>query len=220
MNEPPTLGLHACKTGKSWFYAITSDRSLRVGDHGAPVRQSPCRGFPFRASFCGEAVWCVKDFSRLALSFRWFSHLFSLVFTFKALPRSTISVRVPEASVVGGGMNAWLLFPLFLAFLFVGVSGVVAAPITVNEDSGPTYDSHPSAAEVEVGGEGRTWMAWHAYHRSRDRVLAREIRPGSLGPVHAPQNKSQSGLFSHFPALLRLFRLALPTSCGENQASA
>ncbi len=71
----------------------------------------------------------------------------------------------------------------FLACLFVGVSGVAAAPITVNENSGPTYDSHPSAVQIEVGGEGRTWMAWHAYHRSRDRVLAREIRPGSLGPV-------------------------------------
>jgi hypothetical protein len=45
---------------------------------------------------------------------------------------------------------------------------------------GDTYDSHPSLAVLP---DGSTWMAWHAYHRAADRILARRLGPGEPKPV-------------------------------------
>ena len=57
------------------------------------------------------------------------------------------------------------------------VSGVVSADVVpvdqvVNADA-ETYDSQPS---LGIASDGGTWMAWHAYHRGRDRVLVRRER--------------------------------------------
>ena len=53
------------------------------------------------------------------------------------------------------------------------------ADLVVNAE-GNTYDSKPSLA---TGRDGTTWIAWHAYHRGRDRVLARRLGPPGPGPI-------------------------------------
>ncbi len=44
-----------------------------------------------------------------------------------------------------------------------------------------TYDSRPSLC---VAPDGSVWMAWHAYYRGQDRIMARRLGPGEPGPVH------------------------------------
>lgn len=80
-------------------------------------------------------------------------------------------------------MNHWQYTFPFSAFgsLAAGISLACGEFPVVNED-GDTYDSHPSAV---VRDDGSTWIAWHAYHRNRDSVLARHIGPeGDPGPIH------------------------------------
>jgi hypothetical protein len=60
------------------------------------------------------------------------------------------------------------------------------AHVVVNAE-GKTYDSKPSLAVLP---DGTTWMAWHAYYRGRDRVLARRLGPEAPGPV---QRVSEGG---------------------------
>lgn len=60
-------------------------------------------------------------------------------------------------------------------------AGSSVASIAVNADS-TTYDSHPSAV---TAADGSTWVAWHAYHASRDRIILRHISSdGTLGRRH------------------------------------
>jgi len=54
------------------------------------------------------------------------------------------------------------------------------ADLVVNAE-GATYDSDPSLAAAP---DGSAWMAWHAYHSGRDRVLARRLGLGEPGPIH------------------------------------
>lgn len=77
-----------------------------------------------------------------------------------------------------------LLFVGPLISLMLGSSLVVGQSATgqsndvrLNSDS-TTYDSHPSAAS---GPDGSTWVAWHSYAQSRDRIkLARFDSDGKL----------------------------------------
>ena len=85
-----------------------------------------------------------------------------------------------------------------LTGIIVFLSGLFFAPVLEAEESrfnvqalpadtlvnpdGETYDSHPSAV---VGRDGATWIAWHAYHDKRDRVLLRRVAAdGKLGTLH------------------------------------
>jgi hypothetical protein len=52
--------------------------------------------------------------------------------------------------------------------------------VVVNAE-GDTYDSRPSVA---VSPNGNVWMAWHAYHMGRDRILARQLGPAAPVQVH------------------------------------
>ena len=54
-------------------------------------------------------------------------------------------------------------------------------PESVINAEGPTSDSK---AALAVSADDHQWAAWHAYHRGRDRVIARRIGPGRLGPAH------------------------------------
>ena len=89
------------------------------------------------------------------------------------LPRLTWSTR-PRGILVAATVV------LFLA----GVGTAVALQPNrrvVNPDT-RSNDSKPSLALLS---DGTTWIAWHAYFKpSCDRVLAREVRPEGLGPVH------------------------------------
>ena len=83
---------------------------------------------------------------------------------------------------------AWLI-----AFAVVGVRLEAADPaisetreLAFNSE-GSTYDSHPSTA---IALDGRTWIAWHAYHDGRDQVLARSIdSEGGLSSVFTVSEK-------------------------------
>jgi len=71
--------------------------------------------------------------------------------------------------------GAWMLA------LFAGPGQAATADLVVNPD-GQSNDSKPSLAVLS---DGSIWMAWHAYFKpSRDRIVARKLGPGGLGPVH------------------------------------
>ena len=83
---------------------------------------------------------------------------------------------------------AWLI-----AFAVVGVRLEAADPaisatkgLAFNSE-GNTYDSRPSTA---IAPDGRTWIAWHAYHGGRDQVLARSVdSEGGFSPVFTVSEK-------------------------------
>jgi hypothetical protein len=88
------------------------------------------------------------------------------------------------------------LFARGIAILLLVVvssnNSVEAQGLPINRD-GVTYDSHPAAA---VAADGSTWIAWHAYHKGQDQIIARRIssnnKPGELftvseaGKTHSP----------------------------------
>ncbi|MBG86591.1 MAG: hypothetical protein CMO80_06795 [Verrucomicrobiales bacterium] len=70
---------------------------------------------------------------------------------------------------------------MMLLLCLCAVAPARGAVHVLNQD-GETYDSHPSAVITK---NGDTWLAWHAYHRNHDRVLARRIASdGTTGPIH------------------------------------
>ncbi len=56
----------------------------------------------------------------------------------------------------------------------------VQRPDVVINAEGCSYDSQPSFAVLP---DGATWLAWKAYYRGQERVLARRLRSGQPGPV-------------------------------------
>lgn len=84
--------------------------------------------------------------------------------------------------------RVFLLTAIAVAFCFTvlgqlahDVFGADGQPpgLIVNPDT-QTNDSKPSLA---VLADGSTWMAWHAYSPGRDRICARRLGPGELGPI-------------------------------------
>ena len=64
----------------------------------------------------------------------------------------------------------------------------------------PATQSNDSKPSLTVLSDGTIWMAWHAYFKpSRDRVLARKVGPGELGPVH---QVSQQGTVHDAPVIV------------------
>ena len=94
-----------------------------------------------------------------------------------------------------GGFVAWAL-----AALIVTSSWVVAADldVTVNPVGG-TYDSHPA---VLIDRDGGTWVTWHAYRESRDRIVLRYL--AADGTPGAIQAISQQGLAHSPPRIVEL----------------
>ncbi|MBL7038512.1 MAG: twin-arginine translocation signal domain-containing protein, partial [Pirellulaceae bacterium] len=80
-------------------------------------------------------------------------------------------------------------------FAASGTGRAEQTDVVVNGE-GTTYDSKPSFVQLP---DGSTWMAWHAYSMSRDRVLARRLGPGEPGPV---QTVSQEGSIHAAPVMV------------------
>ena len=98
-------------------------------------------------------------------------------------------------------LRAWLaLGTLLISMGSVGGSQTKSpdgapADLVVNAP-GESSDSKPS---FSVAHDGTTWIAWHAYHRGRDRVLIRRAGPEGLGPV---QTVSEEGNVHDAPVVV------------------
>ena len=81
-----------------------------------------------------------------------------------------------------------------MAAIVLSLVGVVSVAVALEPDRcvvNPDSESNDSKPSVAVLSDGTKWITWHAYFKpSRDRVLAREVRPGALGPI---QQVSQQG---------------------------
>lgn len=71
--------------------------------------------------------------------------------------------------------------------VFLSLTGILSpagALQTNRRVVNPDTDSSDSKPALSVLGDGTVWMAWHAYFKpSCDRVLARQVGLGELGPV-------------------------------------
>ena len=111
------------------------------------------------------------------------------------------STRRARMFLCPSASRAWLaLGGLLISMGTVGGSQVKSldrapADLIVNAQ-GQTSDSKPS---LSVARDGTTWIAWHAYLRGRDSVLARRAGPEGLGPV---QTVSEEGNVHDAPVVV------------------
>ena len=100
-------------------------------------------------------------------------------------PYAVPSARRERMFPSPSALRAWLaLGGLLISMGTVGGSQMESldkfpVDLVVNAQ-GESSDSKPS---LSVAHDGTTWIAWHAYHRGRDRVLIRRAGPEGLGPV-------------------------------------
>ena len=126
--------------------------------------------------------------------------------------RSILGVRILESRAVPSARRAGMFRSPFVVRVRFALGGLLIsmgtaggsqvesldkapADLVVNAE-GESSDSKPS---LSVAGDGTTWIAWHAYHRGRDRVLMRRSGPEELGPV---QTVSEEGKVHDAPLVL------------------
>ena len=80
-------------------------------------------------------------------------------------------------------------------FAAPGIGCAEQTDLVVNGE-GKTYDFKLSLVLLPDGSE---WMAWHAYHMSRDRVLARRLGPSEPGPVQTVSREGSIHAAPVFP---------------------
>lgn len=79
------------------------------------------------------------------------------------------------------------------AAVVLSLAGLVSLTVSSEPDRSvvnPDTESNDSRLSLAVLSDGAMWIAWHAYLKpSCDRVLARQVRHGALGPVHHVSQK-------------------------------